>query len=190
MPIIMDSTHERQILAEGKFLRLVKRGRWEWVERTNCRTAAAIAAVTKNRELILVEQFRFPLNCLAIELPAGLVGDQPGAFYEELIPAAKRELLEETGYEAPHWQYCTEGPSSPGLTLETYTLFLASEAVKIHDGGGDESENIRVHVVPLDKIEDWLAEQRQNGLMVDPKIYAGLYFIHTRLFPSNTSGKG
>jgi ADP-ribose pyrophosphatase len=167
---------EKEILAEGKYVRLVKQGRWEWAERTNCSSAAVIVPVTREKQLVFVEQYRYPLDARVIELPAGLVGDDPGTDDEEWLTAAKRELLEETGYASEHWKYLLEGPSSPGLATECFAMFLATDAVRVGDGGGDGTEDITVHLVPLAEAETWLAEKRKAGLQVDPKVYTGLYF--------------
>jgi ADP-ribose pyrophosphatase len=166
----------RRVLAEGKYVRLVARGRWEWAERTNTTGAVVVVAVTEAGELILVDQYRHPLDRRVIELPAGLVGDEPGSRHEEWIEAARRELHEETGYVSDRWEFLIEGPSSPGLTDESYALFLARDARQTGEGGGDGTEDIAVRLVPLDRVEVWLEEQRQQGLLVDPKVYAGLYF--------------
>jgi ADP-ribose pyrophosphatase len=172
----MSEATTRRVLAEGKYIRLVKRGRWEWVERTNCSSAAVIVPVTKDRQVVFVEQYRHPLDAKVIEFPAGLVGDDPGTDGEERLTAAKRELFEETGFASEHWQFLLEGPSSPGLTTESYAMYLAAEAHRVGDGGGDESEDIIVHLVPLSEAEAWLNTQRAAGMLVDPKVYAGLYF--------------
>jgi ADP-ribose pyrophosphatase len=149
---------------------------WEWVERVNTTGAVVIAAVTENRELVLVEQYRIPMGHAVIELPAGLAGDEAGMEHEEWAEAARRELLEETGYAADRLEFCTEGPSSAGLATEVYALYVARNARRVGPGGGVEKEEIRVHLVPLDGVHAWLEDRRRHGLMVDPKIYAGLYF--------------
>jgi 8-oxo-dGTP pyrophosphatase MutT (NUDIX family) len=94
---------DRRILAEGKFLRLVVENGWEWVERRNTQGAVVIAAITEHNEIVLIEQYRIPLAARVIELPAGLAGDEPGSRHEALIEAARRELLEETGYFGSTW---------------------------------------------------------------------------------------
>jgi ADP-ribose pyrophosphatase len=168
--------HQRRVLAEGKYVRLVARGRWEWAERTNTSGAVVIVAVTSDRQLVLIEEYRRPLDARVVELPAGLVGDEPGTGEEDLVEAAKRELLEEAGCVSQCWEHLIEGPSSPGMTNERYTMYLAKDVKKVSAGGGDESEDIRVCLVPLDQVETWLQEQRRQGLLVDPKVYTGLYF--------------
>ena len=117
-----------RVVAEGKFLRLVVADHWEWVERVNASGGAVIVAVTPDRHLVLVEQYRIPIGARLLELPAGLAGDTPDAAGEATIEAARRELLEETGYEASDWQMLIEGYSSAGLTNESYHLFLARNA--------------------------------------------------------------
>lgn len=172
----MGNRDDRRIFAEGRFLRLMSHDGWEWAERTNTSAAVVIVAITDQRELVLVEQYRIPLGRRVIELPAGLVGDSAESREEDLVEAARRELLEETGYEAARMELLMEGPSSPGLTNEFYAMLLARDARKVGLGGGDESEDIQVHVVPLNDVETWLASKRRDGAMVSPKIYSALYF--------------
>jgi ADP-ribose pyrophosphatase len=173
----MNQQTDRRVLAEGKYVRLVARGRWEWAERTNTSGAVVIVAVTSDRQLVLIEEYRHPLGRRVVEFPAGLVGDEPGTSEEALIEAAKRELFEEAGCVSDNWRHLVGGPASPGLTDEQYSMFLALDAKKISEGGGDDSEDIHVCLVPLNQVETWLEERRRNGLLVDPKIYSGLYFV-------------
>ena len=165
-----------RVLGEGKFTRLVVADHWEWVERLNASGGVVIAAITTDRELVLVEQYRIPLDARVLELPAGLAGDSPEVADEPLVEAARRELLEETGYEASDWRLLIDGPSSAGLTNESFHFFLARNARKVAAGGGDAQEDIRVVVAPLDGIDAWLESQRRLGLVIEPKIYLGLYF--------------
>jgi ADP-ribose pyrophosphatase len=173
----MNTDNERRVLAEGKFLRLVAQLGWEWVERTNCTDAAVIAAVTDDQCLVLVEQYRIPLACRVLDLPAGLVGDEPGDAGEATIDAARRELFEETGYESTDWRYVLHGPASPGLTTEAYSLFIVRGARRTGAGGGDARESIEVHTVPLAELDDWLDAKQRGGVVIDPKIYLAMYFL-------------
>jgi ADP-ribose pyrophosphatase len=147
------------------------------VDRVNARNAAIIVAVTANQELLLVEQYRIPLHARTIELPAGVIGDEPGDHAESAAAAAGRELLEETGYAAGHLEALATGPSSSGLTSERVTLFRATDLKRINTGGGVAGENITVHAIPLAGVADWLVAQAQTGRLIDPKVYAGLYFV-------------
>lgn len=162
-----------EILGQGRFLRLVRRGRWEYCQRRNISGIVVIVAVTDARELVLVEQERPAVRARVIELPAGLAGDG-GA--ESLDVAARRELLEETGYQADRWERLCEVVPSPGLTSEVVTFYRASGLKKGGPGGGDETEQIVVHVVPLKGAEAWLRARAAAGFLIDEKVYAGLYF--------------
>jgi ADP-ribose pyrophosphatase len=162
-----------EILGQGRFLRLVRRGRWEYCQRKNISGIVVIVAVTDARELVLVEQERPAVARRVIELPAGLAGD---GGEESLDVAARRELLEETGYQADRWERLCEVVPSPGLTSEVVTFYRALGLKKGGPGGGDETERIVVHVVPLAGAEAWLRARVAAGLLIDEKVYAGLYF--------------
>lgn len=167
----------REVMAEGRWLRMIRQNGWEWVERRSSTGVVVIAALTESGEVLLVEQFRQPLGCRVIELPAGLAGDGAAREDESLVDAARRELLEETGYEAPEFEKMTEGPVSAGMSSETVTFFRALQAHRTGPGGGEDDEDIEVHVIPLDEVEDWISRRAQDGIPADPKVYAGLHFL-------------
>ncbi len=168
-------------LYRGRFVRLLRNGRWEYVERTNAHCAAVIIAVTDEDELLLVDQMRVPQGGRVIELPAGLVGDQDDIPEEALEAAANRELIEETGYSAARWTHLIEGPPAPGLANETIHFLRAEQLTRVGEGGGVGGEDIVVCRVPLAEAESWLAERRAAGEQVDPKVYIGLYFLRDHL---------
>jgi ADP-ribose pyrophosphatase len=168
---------EKTTLCGGKFLSLVREDRWEYAERVNTTGAAIIAAVTEEGHLLLVEQYRIPCHARTIELPAGIIGDDPGAGSESHAEAARRELLEETGYAAGKMEELVTGPASSGVTSELVTLFRATQLRRVHAGGGIEHEEITVHEVPLNDVRGFLLEKSRAGVLVDPKVYAGLYFV-------------
>lgn len=170
-----------EVIGEGKFLRILKKGHWEYVERHNCTGIVVLLPVTREKEVILVEQHRIPVGKMVIELPAGLVGDLHDKD-EPLELAAERELVEETGYKPGKLVRLIEGPPSAGLSAEEMTFFGALDLEKVGEGGGDESEDIVVHLVPLDQVGAWLEEkEKADGVTVDPKVYAGLYLIEHKL---------
>ena len=140
----MNST-PKLTLHTGKFIALVKEGHWEYADRTNATGAAIIVAVTEEQKLLVVEQYRIPVHARTIELPAGIIGDEPGGSDEDHGEAARRELAEETGYEAGHIAVLTHGPTSSGLTSETVTLFLVTKLRRVGVGGGVGHEDITVH---------------------------------------------
>lgn len=165
-----------QVITAGKYLRFVKQDGWEFVQRCGISGIIAILAITDDRKLVLVEQHRVPVGANVVEIPAGLVGDRAGAENEDVVEAAKRELEEETGYYAEKMELLTSGAASAGLGDEIIALYRASGLKKVGDGGGDEHEDILVHEVPLDQVENWLRQQSQAGKIVDLKVYAALYF--------------
>ena len=167
----------RTTLYTGKFLALVKEGHWEFADRVNATGAAIIIAVTTEQKVLLVEQYRTPVHARTIELPAGIIGDEPGSTNESIAEAARRELLEETGYTAEHIEAVTTGPSCSGITSERLTLFRALGLQRVGKGGGVANENIEVHEIPRTAIVDWLATKAKTGVLIDPKVYAGLFFI-------------
>jgi ADP-ribose pyrophosphatase len=170
---------EPKTLYEGEFLNLVRQGQWEYVERVRATGAAIIVAVTPADELLVVEQFRIPVSARTLELPAGIIGDDP-ATPESHEEAAKRELLEETGWRASAISSLVTGASSSGVTSEVVTLFHATGLQKVHQGGGVAHEEITVHQVPLASVDHWLATKASEGFLVDPKLYAGLYFLNKK----------
>lgn len=172
----MDKRKNALNLHEGKHLRLLNLDGWEYVQRVCTTGIVVIIAITQNMELILVEQYRPPVNARVIEFPAGLAGDVEGAEDETLAEAARRELLEETGYGAGALKPIASGPVSAGLSTEILSLFLAKDVKKEGPGGGDDSEDILVHVVPLDRAESWLRDKEAEGAVIDVKVYAGLFF--------------
>ena len=174
----MKKEHEHNILWSGDYLRVIKRGTWEIAQRHHCSGVVGIIPITNNNEVILVEQYREPLQKNVIEFTAGLAGDLSGLEHESLKKAAQRELLEETGYKAAEWTYLGNGPTSAGLTNETIHYFLAQKLRQVNPGGGDDHESITVHHIPFQQLNLWLASQESDGKMLDIKIYAGLYWLH------------
>lgn len=163
----------------GRFLGMRERRGWEYTYRTNASGVVVMVPVTDDGHLVLVEQYRIPVESRVLELPAGLAGDA-GDMNEAFELAAQRELIEETGFKATHLEELMTSPSSSGLTNEMVTIFYASGLQKVGPGGGDGNEDITVHLVPLADAVSWLDEKRLAGFMIDPKIYAGLFWAGLR----------
>jgi ADP-ribose pyrophosphatase len=173
---------ENRVLGQGRFVRLMERDGWEYAERLNLTGIVIIVAITDDGKLLLTEQYRFPVGAVVVELPAGLAGDSEEFRGEPLENAARRELLEEVGYEAKRVEFLTEGPPSAGVQTEIVSFFLATGLKKTGAGGGHGDENIVTREVPLAEARAWLDERVKGGeMMVDPKVYAGLYFAQEAL---------
>ena len=164
-------------LGTGRFLTLERRNGWEFVDRPGVDDVAVIIAVTDDDQAVFVEQYREPVRAKMIEWAAGLVGDEEGDDNEHLLQAANRELEEETGFRAAKLSVLGRGPSSGGLTTEVVTFLRAEGLHRVGDGGGVGGEKIEVRLVPLSEVNSWLCRRAQEGLLIDPKVYAGLYWL-------------
>jgi ADP-ribose pyrophosphatase len=168
-----------KILHEGNWLRLKARDNWEYVERVRGNEVINIIAI-HNENLILVEQYRPALNARTIELPAGLVGDSNST--ESFENAARRELLEETGFKAEYFTTFFRGPSSSGLTNEMVTFLFSDDLEKVEEGGGvkEEGENITVYEIPFNEVESFVLDrQMKHGNIISPRIFVALYFMRS-----------
>lgn len=168
-------TNNRSTLAEGKYLGLYACGTWEFAARPNSTGVVGILPITHDGQLVLVEQFRIPVQARVIEIPAGLAGDEPEFIHESLSETAARELLEETGYHASNIIPLLSTPTSAGMTPETTHLFAATDLTRQHEGGGTEHEDITVLHVPLKNLANFLSEKNSEGTLIDFKIHACLY---------------
>ena len=167
-------------LFRGSFLELAKIGTWEFVQRVQTTgesggPAVGIVAMTDDGAIVLISQYRVPVQKICIEIPAGLVGDKGER--EEWEAAARRELLEETGFTAECMEVLMEGPTNPGLTSECMKIVRARGIRKVGPPTPDAGEDITVHEVPLGEIQAFLDKKVAAGALVDPKVYAALYFL-------------
>ena len=152
---------------EGKYVRVCRRGRWEYVSRTGSINAVVILAETDGK-MLLIEQYRVPLGGRCLELPAGLVGDEDEhATVEE---TAVKELEEETGFTAEHVERLGDFHSSPGMLAESFTLVRAHGVRKTGDGGGNEHEEIEVHLVERERVPAFVEQRRKAGVAIDAKL--------------------
>lgn len=169
---------EHTVHFQGRYLKMIEKERWEYVSRSNAHAVAVIVALTGDDELVLVEQYRRPVDARVLELPAGLVGDKDDP-EEPVLEAAGRELTEETGFAARQLELIMECPSSAGMSDEIISFIRARGLTRVGPGGGDDSEDIETHLVPLDRIDGWLQQRQAGGTLLDPKIYAGIHWLKT-----------
>jgi ADP-ribose pyrophosphatase len=133
----------------------------EIVEHDNC---VAIIAVDDKDNILLVSQFRKPVEKELLEVPAG--GIDPGETPEDSV---RREMREETGFLPQKVEKLGGFYSSPGFCTEYLYLYLATELVS-SPLQAEDSENIRLVRVPLEQIPDLIT----SGSICDAKSIAGL----------------
>jgi ADP-ribose pyrophosphatase len=173
---------ERSIIFSGRYLDVIWEEGVEYTHNRRSRGVVLIIHVTAENEIVFLEHDRVPLQRAVIEYPAGLVGDEAELSAETFEDAARRELLEESGYEAAELELVMRGPASPGSSTEVVTFYLARDARKVHEGGGAGHERIRVHAVKLDEAKQWLAAKEQTaGVLVDPRVHLGIYLAREQL---------
>ncbi|RUN78043.1 NUDIX hydrolase [Sphingomonas sp. TF3] len=156
-----------EVVWEGKYIKVIKDGTWEYVSRARGIQAAVILAV-EDGHVLLVEQYRVPLGKRCLELPAGLVGDDEAG--ESVEASAARELEEETGYRPAKIESLGFFHSSPGMVSEGFTLVRATGLERVTDGGGVDGENITVLRVPVAEIASVVAAKRAEGVAIDVKL--------------------
>jgi ADP-ribose pyrophosphatase len=177
-----------ETLYKGQWLRLVKRGKWESCERTHGDGMAVIViAVTPDDEVLFVEQYRVPLGARTIEMPAGLVGDDHA--HDTLEAAARRELIEETGWDPAQVDVLLVGPTSSGMSNERIAFVRARGLRRVGAGGGVDSEDITVHAVPRTQAPAWLMRKHAEGYELDLKLWAGLWMIEHNPDGSRVDGQ-
>src|SRR4051794_34134781 len=167
------------IAFRGRYLDVIWEERGEYTHNRRARGVVLVIPVTDAREIVFIEQYRIALQLPVIEYPAGLVGDEDEGESFEL--AARRELLEESGYEAEALEWVLRGPSSPGSSTEVVDFYLARGARRISDKAGVAHERIRVHAVKLDDALAWLTAKAASGVLVDPRVQLGVYLAKGRV---------
>lgn len=169
-------------LFEGKFKKLVSSSGWEYLERkghNQTNLGVIIIAIDEiNQKLILVEQWRESVKSQVLELPAGVIEINN----KNVLNEALRELEEETGYKSDNLILIAEnGVMSPGMVNEREFIVLALNCFKKSSGGGvkSENENTIVHEIDLNhkKINDFIQNKISEGIIIDLKIYTGLFFL-------------
>jgi len=162
-----DSDAPVQTMWAGKYISVLKRGRWEYVSRTGSINAVVILA-EHDGKVILIEQYRVPVGARCLELPAGLVGDEDE--HATVEGTAVNELEEETGFTAERIERLGEFHSSPGMVAESFTLVRAHGVRKVGKGGGNEHEDITVHLVAREDIPAFVQSRRDAGSAIDVKL--------------------
>ena len=137
--------------------------------------AVAIIALNEKQEILLIKQYRHPVRERLWEIPAGLL-DVSG---EQKLDAAKRELMEETGYLASAWEELTSFHTTPGGNNETITIFLAKDARHVGHDLDLEGEEVDMEI-------RWVALSEAvssvvRGEMRSPSAAVGIMALALRL---------
>lgn len=116
------------------------------------RGGVAIVALSADRRLLLVRQYRHAVGEVLLEIPAGTLDREPDDSIEDPATAARRELAEETGHVAGEWRALGRFYTAPGFATEEMHLYLATELSEIEDHGGpEEDENLELVRLPIEQ---------------------------------------
>jgi 8-oxo-dGTP pyrophosphatase MutT (NUDIX family) len=132
-----------------------------------------IIAFNENDDILFIKQYRHGTQEETLEIPGGLIDKTD----ETPLDAAKRELLEETGYSASKWEENGEVLANPAYQNNTCFFFIAKDVKKTHEQNFDTDENItETFFIPKKKVFKML----KNGEISHSIIYANLakYFLN------------
>lgn len=121
--------------------------------------------------VVLERQFRYPLGRSFIEMPAGKL--EPG---EDVLACARRELREETGYEAGHWERLGAIHNAIGYSNEKIEIWLARDLVYV-GASADAGEVLEVFTAPWRQLLDWI----EQGSVTDVKTIIGAHWLERTL---------
>ncbi len=152
------------------------KARRDLIHHTGSVVVLAVGDSTSTPRILLERQYRHAANDYLWELPAGRI--DPG---EKELEAAKRELLEETGYTASHWRRILKFYASPGFVAETMSVFLAT-GLRKGTAQPEDDEVIYLRLVPLSTAVRMVTA----GTIRDAKTISSVLWLHCQ----GISGKG
>ncbi len=117
-------------------------------------TTATALAFTEEEEIILVKQYRHPIEEIVFETPGGFIDEG-----EDFVTGMKRELMEETGYSFSNIESIGRMAANPALINNYTELYIATGGKKVANQKLDHNEEIEIVLVPMDKLIDMLMKQ-------------------------------
>lgn len=128
-----------------------------------------VIALTPEKEVVLVEQYRYGTEEILLEIPGGVIdnGEHPAM-------AAKRELLEETGYSAGKWVFLGKSLPNPAMQDNTVHHYLALDCEKTAETNFDEHESLVTKLAPLSETGDLV----RSGKISPSQVVAAFYYLH------------
>lgn len=129
--------------------------------------AVAILALTRNKQMILIEEYRHPIGSVLLGCPGGYVDDG-----EDPLTAARRELLEETGYTASHFFLLGTAFPYPGISGQKIYYICAQDAEKMAEPAPEPTESIATITFTEEQLQHWIA----SGQNIDGNLCTALFF--------------
>ena len=174
---MVESTLERQTVFEGKFLKVrrdlarLPDGATATREFVMHPGAAAMVPIGGDDRILVERQFRYARGQMYVEIPAGKIDAG-----ETSIQTARRELLEETGYEAQQWAFLTRIHPAIGFSDEVMDIYLARD-LSLRERAMDVDEFLEIEWVTL----GWMMDELRAGRLPDVKTQIAVHWLD-RLF--------
>jgi ADP-ribose pyrophosphatase len=177
---LIEKLVDRQVLHTGTYLTFVLDTVVDAEGRKHTRDVAVhpgavtIVALTADRQVLLVRQYRHAAGQVLLELPAGTLDRQPDGSMEDPLAAARRELMEETGHSGGSWLKIAEFFTAPGFAGELMHMYLATDvAPDPRHAGPMEDERLEAESLPFGEALGLAA----SGAIRDAKTLVGLYLV-------------